>query len=83
MVVILTTIMHIIHIWVGTEFIRQRACYNGARTVIATVKRVCNTEGAHLMRIALVRFFKTFQKYLAYAFLGLFILLLRFLYILG
>ena len=33
------------------------------------------------MRISLVRFFKTYQKYLAYAFLGLFISLLRFLYL--
>ena len=32
-----------------------------------------------LVRISLLRFFKTFQKYLAYAFLGLFISLLRFL----
>ena len=44
-----------------------------------------NTEGSRLMRISLVRisllrFFKTFQIYLAYAFLGLFISLLRFLY---
>jgi hypothetical protein len=31
-----------------------------------------------LVRISLLRFFKTFQKYLAYAFLGLFISLLRF-----
>ena len=30
------------------------------------------------MRISLLRFFKTFQKYLAYAFLGLFISLLQF-----
>ena len=34
-----------------------------------------------LLRISLLRFFKTFQKYLAYAFLGLFISLLRFLYL--
>ena len=33
------------------------------------------------MRISLVQFFKTYQKYLAYAFLGLFISLLRFLYL--
>ena len=32
-----------------------------------------------LVRISLLRFFKTFQIYLAYAFLGLFISLLRFL----
>ena len=31
------------------------------------------------MQIALLRFFKTFQNYLAYVFLGLFIPLLRFL----
>ena len=31
------------------------------------------------MQILLLRFFKTFQKYLAYAFLGLFISLLGFL----
>ena len=31
-----------------------------------------------LLRISFLRFFKTFQKYLAYAFLGLFISLLRF-----
>ena len=31
-----------------------------------------------LVRISLLRFFKTFHKYLAYAFLGLFISLLRF-----
>ena len=47
-----------------------------------------HTEGSHLMRISLVRisllrFFKTFQTYLAYAFLGLFISLLLFLYVLG
>ena len=34
-----------------------------------------------LVRISLLWFFKTFQKYLAYAFLGLFISLLRFLYL--
>ena len=33
------------------------------------------------MRISLLRFFKTFQKYLAYVFLGLFISLLQFLYL--
>ena len=32
------------------------------------------------MRISLLRFFKTFQKYLAYVFLGLFISLMRFLF---
>ena len=37
------------------------------------------TGGPRLMRISLVPFFKTFHKYLAYAFLGLFISLLRFL----
>ena len=54
-------------------------------------KRGCclqNAEGSRLMRISLVRIsllrvFKTSQKYLAYAFLGLFISLLRFLYVLG
>ena len=39
------------------------------------------TGGFRLMRISLLRFFKTSQKYLAYAFLGLFISLLRFLYL--
>ena len=44
---------------------------------------VFGTGGPRLMRISLVqisllRFFKTFQKYLAYAFLGLFISLIRF-----
>ena len=34
-----------------------------------------------LVRISLLRFFKTFQKYLAYAFLGLLISLLGFLYL--
>ena len=34
-----------------------------------------------LLRISLLRFFKTFQKYLPYAFLGLFISLVRFLYL--
>ena len=34
-----------------------------------------------LVQISFLRFFKTFQKYLAYAFLGLFISLLRFLYL--
>ena len=33
------------------------------------------------MRISLLRFFKTFKKYFAYAFLGLFISLLHFLYL--
>ena len=31
--------------------------------------RLLSTEGSCLMRISLLRFFKTFQKYLAYAFL--------------
>ena len=34
-----------------------------------------------LVQISLVQFFKTFQKYLAYAYLGLFISLLQFLYL--
>ena len=34
-----------------------------------------------LVRISLLRFFKTFQKYLAYALLGLYISLLRYLYL--
>ena len=38
-------------------------------------------EGSRLKRISLVRFFKTFQEHLAYALLGLFISLLRFLYL--
>ena len=47
-----------------------------------------NWHDFHLHRISLVqilllRFFKTFRKYLAYAFLGLFILLLPFSYVLG
>jgi hypothetical protein len=47
-----------------------------------------STEGSRLMRISLVRisllrFFKTMQKYLAYAFLGLFTSLLQFSYVLG
>ena len=45
-----------------------------------------STGSFHLMQISLVRisllqFFKAFQKYLAYAFLGLFISLMRFLYL--
>ena len=40
-----------------------------------------STGGFRLMWISLLQFFKTFQKYLAYAFLGLFISLLRFLYL--
>ena len=36
-----------------------------------------------LVRISLLGFFKTFQKHLAYAFLGLLISLLQFLYVLG
>ena len=44
------------------------------------------TGGSHLMQISLVQitllqFFKTFQKYLDYEFLGLFISLLQFLYL--
>ena len=35
-----------------------------------------------LVRISLLRFVKTFQKYLAYAFLGLFISLMQILYVL-
>ena len=47
------------------------------------IPHLTRTKGSRLMRIlllriSLMRFFKTFQKYLAYAFLGIFISLLRF-----
>ena len=38
-----------------------------------------NTGDPRLMRISLLQFFKTFHRYLAYAFFGLFISLVRFL----
>ena len=43
--------------------------------------QVVSTGDPRLIRISLVQIFKTFQKYLAYAFLGLFISLIRFLYL--
>ena len=43
-----------------------------------TFEKVLNTEGSHLIRISLMRFFKTFQQNLAYAFLSQFISLLQF-----
>ena len=47
---------------------------------VTSLTEVALTEigGPHLMRISLLRFFKTFHKYLAYAFFGLFISLVQF-----
>ena len=65
-------------------------CASFVQNVTAQTKDLQNTdtEGSRLMRISLVRisllrFFNTFQTYLANAFLGLFISLMRFLYLLG
>ena len=69
----------------GSTKTAQFTCTEGSRLMRISLVQISlvriSLVRISLVRISLLQFYKTFHKHLAYAFLGLFISLLRFLYL--